>query len=146
MPEIKNITKNKAMSHIKSENTSIEVLLRKALWKKGIRYRKNVKYLPGKPDIVLTKYKIAVFCDGELFHGKNWNNLKNKLLKGNNSQYWVKKIERNMNRDLRNEKELKGLGWIVLRFWGKDIKKDVNVCVKVIEEAIIDSIIREKDV
>lgn len=83
------VTKN--MKKIKSQNTSIEIILRKALWKNGYRYRKNYNKLPGKPDIVLTKYKIAIFCDSEFFHGKNWNKLKLRLAKGHNAEYWLKK-------------------------------------------------------
>ena len=97
-----NLTKeqrHKNMKNIKSQNTSIELLLRKALWKKGYRYRKNYKALPGKPDIALTKYKIAIFCDGEFFHGKDWEVLKPRLERGTNSEYWVKKIARNIERD-----------------------------------------------
>ena len=77
--------RRKNMQNIKSCDTKIEVILRKALWKKGYRYRKNYKKLPGKPDIVMTKYKIVIFCDGEFFHGKDWDTLKTKLLKSNNS-------------------------------------------------------------
>ena len=76
--------RRKNMQHIKSKDTSIEIALRKALWKKGYRYRKNFKGLPGKPDIAITKYKIAIFCDGEFFHGKDWEILKPKLEKGKN--------------------------------------------------------------
>lgn len=136
-----NLTKeqrHKNMKNIKSKNTSIENKLRKALWEKGYRYRKNYKELPGKPDIVLTKYKIAIFCDGEFFHGKDWEILKPRLENGDNSEYWVKKIARNIERDDEVDKQLLFLGWTVIRFWGKDIKKDVNECVKVIEEAIWD--------
>ena len=133
--------RHKCMSHIKSKDTSIEVSLRRALWKKGYRYRKNYSALPGKPDIVLTKYKIAIFCDGELFHGKNWDILKPRLLKGNNPDFWVKKIERNMKRDDENDKRLLFLGWTVIHFWGNDILKNTDQCVKVIEEAIFDDLI-----
>lgn len=133
--------RHKCMSHIKSKDTSIEVSLRRALWKKGYRYRKNYSALPGKPDIVLTKYKIAIFCDGELFHGKNWEILKPRLLKGNNPDFWVKKIERNMKRDDENDKRLLFLGWTVIHFWGNDILKNTDQCVKVIEEAIFDNLI-----
>ncbi|MDE6976551.1 MAG: very short patch repair endonuclease [Lachnospiraceae bacterium] len=133
--------RHKCMSHIKSKDTSIEVSLRRALWKKGYRYRKNYSALPGKPDIVLTKYKIAIFCDGELFHGKNWEILKPRLLKGNNPDFWVKKIERNMKRDDENDKRLLFLGWTVIHFWGNDILKNTDQCVKVIEEAIFDDLI-----
>ena len=133
--------RHKCMSHIKSKDTSIEVSLRRVLWKKGYRYRKNYSALPGKPDIVLTKYRIAIFCDGELFHGKNWEILKPRLLKGNNPDFWVKKIERNMKRDDENDKRLLFLGWTVIHFWGNDILKNTDQCVKVIEEAIFDDLI-----
>lgn len=130
--------RRKCMQRIKSKDTSIEVLLRKALWSKGYRYRKNYKALPGTPDIALTKYKIAIFCDGELFHGKDWEVLKPRLAKGHNGEYWVKKIERNKNRDDEVNKALLFQGWTVIRFWGSDIKKRTDECVKVVEEAIFD--------
>ena len=87
---------HKNMSRIRGKDTSIEVVLRKALWHRGFRYRKNYKELPGRPDIVLTKYRIAIFCDSEFFHGKDWEILKPRLEKGKNPDYWVKKIERNI--------------------------------------------------
>ena len=131
--------RHKAMSHIKSKDTSIEVALRKELWANGYRYRKNYKELPGTPDIVLTKYKIVIFCDGELFHGKDWEILRPKLLKGNNPEFWIKKIERNMERDRENDKKLLFMGLTVIRFWGNDIKKDPKQCIKVIEEVIFNN-------
>ena len=136
-----NLTKeqrHKNMVNIKGKNTSIEVCLSKALWNKGIRYRKNYNKLPGKPDIAITKYKIAVFCDSEFFHGKDWEVLKPRLEAGNNAEYWVPKISRNRERDEEVNKELLFLGWTVIRFWGKEIKKNTDECVKVIEEAIFD--------
>lgn len=135
--------RHKAMSHIRSKDTSIELALRKELWSRGYRYRKNYKALPGTPDIVLTKYKIAIFCDGELFHGNNWEILRPRLLKGNNPDYWVKKIERNMERDRENDKKLLFMGWTVIRFWGNDILKNPKQCVKVIEEVIFDHLIND---
>ena len=107
--------RHKNMKNIHGKDTKIEIILRKALWAKGYRYRKNYKKLPGNPDIVLTKYKIAIFCDGEFFHGKDWEVLKPRLEKSNNSE-----------------------GWTVIRFWGDDIKKHTDECVKVVEEAIFD--------
>lgn len=133
--------RRKNMQRIRSNDTEIEVLLRKALWKKGYRYRKNYKVLPGKPDIVLTKYKIAVFCDGEFFHGKDWEVLKPRLEKSNNSEFWIDKISRNIKRDEEINKKLLFLGWTVIRFWGKDIIKNTDECVKVIEEAIFDIVV-----
>lgn len=87
------------MQKIKSKDTKIEIMLRKALWNRGYRYRKNYTKLPGKPDIVLTQYKIVIFCDGEFFHGKDWAVLKPRLEKGNNGEFWISKISRNMKRD-----------------------------------------------
>ena len=126
------------MQHIKAKDTSIEVKLRKALWNKGYRYRKNYGSLPGKPDIALTKYKIAIFCDSEFFHGKDWEVLKPRLEKSNNSQYWISKISRNRERDDEINKKMLFEGWTVIRFWGKDIQKNVDECVRVIEETIWD--------
>lgn len=97
---------SKTVSKIRSKDTSIEVQLRKALWHKGYRYRKNHKDLPGSPDSVLTKYKIAIFCDSEFFHGKDWDVLKLRLEKGKNPDYWIKKIEQNRTRDWENDKNL----------------------------------------
>ncbi|MFR1482872.1 very short patch repair endonuclease [Phascolarctobacterium faecium] len=131
-------TTSKIMKKIKSTNTSIEVKLRKALWNKGYRYRKNYKVLPGTPDIAMTKYKIAIFCDSEFFHGKDWDRLKIRLQNGKNPDFWLKKIERNRKRDIKNDKELFSLGWTVIHFWGQDIIKNINTCIKTIEETIID--------
>lgn len=130
--------RRKNMQNIRSKDTKIEVLLRKALFERGIRYRKNYVELPGKPDIVLTKYKIAIFCDGEFFHGKDWEVLKPRLQNSNNSEFWINKINRNRERDDAVNKELLFMGWTVIRFWGNDIKKHTDECVKVIEEAIFD--------
>lgn len=131
--------RHRNMSNIKNKDTSIELKLRKALWKKGYRYRKNYNKLPGKPDIVLTKYRIAIFCDSEFFHGKDWEKLKLQLEKGKNSEFWINKISKNIERDEKIEKELNFMGWTVLRFWGKDINKNVDECVKVVEEKIFDN-------
>ncbi len=130
--------RRKNMQHIKANDTKIEVILRKALWARGYRYRKNYKELPGKPDIVLTKYKIAIFCDGEFFHGKDWEILKSKLEKSNNSHFWINKISRNRERDDEINKKLVFLGWTVIRFWGDEIKKDTDSCIRVIEETIFE--------
>ncbi len=130
--------RRKNMQHIKSKDTSIEVMLRKELWKRGYRYRKNYGELPGKPDIALTKYKIAVFCDGEFFHGRDWEVLKPRLEKGENGGFWINKISANRKRDDQINKKLLFEGWTVIRFWGRDIKKNPGECVRVIEETIWD--------
>ncbi len=132
------------MRKIRGKDTSIELRLRSALWNKGIRYRKNCKGLPGRPDIAITKYKIAIFCDSEFFHGKDWDALKTKLEKGRNSDYWIKKIQRNMERDNEKDKELLFEGWTVLHFWGNDIMNNTDECVRIIEEKIFDIIIKEE--
>ena len=143
-----NLTKDqrrKNMQHIKSKDTKIEVMLRKALWNKGYRYRKNYKKLPGDPDIVLTKYKIAIFCDGEFFHGKDWDILKPKLENSNNSDYWIKKISNKQKHDNEIDKRLLYEGWTVIRFWGNYIKNNTDECVKVVEEVIFDNILEESE-
>lgn len=126
------------MKKIHSKDTSIEVTLRKALWREGFRYRKNYKKLPGSPDIAITKYKLAIFCDSEFFHGKDWEVLKPRLEKGRNPDYWINKIERNKQRDTRVDNQLLFLGWTVIHFWGSDILKNTDECVRVIHEAIFD--------
>ena len=135
--------RHKNMKNIRSKDTSIELALRKALWHKGYRYRKNYKQLPGKPDIALTKQKVAIFCDSEFFHGKDWEVKKSKLQKSEKSDYWIAKIERNMQRDLEHDQSLQYLGWTVIHFWGTEIKKDLDGCIRVIEEAIFENMIKE---
>ena len=116
------------MSRIRGKDTKPEIILRQYLWSKGLRYRKNYKGLPGKPDIAITKYKVAVFCDSEFFHGKDWDIQRSKVEKGANSDYWVKKISRNIERDKQKDSELVKMGWRVIHFWSKDIERDVNAC------------------
>lgn len=130
--------RRKNMQRIRSKDTKIELCLRKALWHRGFRYRKNYSDLPGKPDIVLTKYRIAIFCDGEFFHGKDWDVQMPKLKNSNNGDFWINKISRNIERDNEVDKELLFLGWTVIRFWGKDILNNTDECIRVIEETIFD--------
>ena len=122
------------MSKIKSKDTSIEVSLRKALWRAGIRYRKNYAKLPGTPDIAITKHRIAIFCDGEFWHGKDWEKKKSGIK--SNREYWIKKIERNINRDNENRTSLHNREWTVIRFWGNEILNDVEGCVEEIKDII----------
>ena len=136
--------RKRSMQHNRSKDTSIEVVLRKALWAKGYRYRKNCKQYPGTPDIVLTKHKIAIFCDGEFFHGKDWEIKKTKLKKAENAEYWIKKIERNMERDVQNDQKLRFKDWTVMHFWGQDILNDTEGCITAIEEAIFENKIRKE--
>ena len=126
--------RRKNMRAIKSRDTSIELLLRKALWHKGVRYRKNYKSLPGKPDIAITKHKIAVFCDSDFWHGYDWEN-RNQRIKSNRD-YWIPKIERNMARDKEVNEALAREGWTVLRFWEQKIRKDLDSCVEEVLTAV----------
>ncbi len=137
--------RTKNMKRIKSKDTGIERILRKALWEKGIRYRKNYALVVGKPDIAITKYRIAIFCDSEFFHGKNWEEQKVRISKGEHGDFWVNKISRNIERDACVDRALAAEGWKVLRFWGEDIKKRTAECVEAIEEAIFEVKINEPD-
>lgn len=126
--------RRKNMQAIKCRDTSIELALRKALWKKGIRYRKNYKLLIGKPDIVITKYKIAVFCDSDYWHGYDWENRSRRIK--SNRDYWIPKIERNMERDKEVTESLERDGWLVLRFWEWQIRRQLDECVAEILSAV----------
>ena len=126
--------RKKNMQAIRSKDTTIELALRKALWKKGIRYRKNYKGLIGKPDIVITKYRIVVFCDSDFWHGYDWDNRKSRIK--SNQEYWIPKIERNMKRDKEVTAVLVEQGWIVLRFCEHSIRKNLESCLDDIEEAV----------
>ena len=126
--------RRKNMQHIRSKDTSIEIKLRNALWKEGIRYRKNYKALPGKPDIAITKYKIALFCDSSFWHGRDFES---KKPVDTNHDYWDAKIRRNMERDREVNQKLHALGWTVLRFWDQEINKHLDECVQAVKEAIV---------
>ena len=122
------------MQRVKNKDSEIELSLRKALWSKGLRYRKNVKSVFGHPDIAFIGKKIAVFCDSEFWHGYDWERRKNDFKV--RQDFWLPKIERNMERDREVNEKLKAEGWIVIRFWGKEIKSDVNACAEKIKKAV----------
>ncbi len=126
--------RRKNMQAIRSTDTSIEIALRTALWHRGVRYRKNYKQLPGKPDIAITKYRIVVFCDSDYWHGYDWENRHQRIK--SNRDYWIPKIERNMARDKEITAQLQAMGWIVLRFWEWQSKKRLNECVDVVIKTI----------
>lgn len=126
--------RRKNMQAIRSRDTTIELALRKALWHKGVRYRKNYKALPGKPDIVITKHRIVVFCDSDYWHGYDWENRHQRIK--SNREYWIPKIERNMARDREVTAKLESEGWIVLRFWEWQIRKHLDECVRTILETL----------
>lgn len=118
---------SKRMANVSLKGGKSEAALANALWHAGIRYRKNFKELPGSPDIAITKYKIAIFVDGEFWHGEDWENRKERLK--SNREYWIEKIEENIARDKRNDILLKNQGWIPIHFWEKEVKKDLDGCV-----------------
>ena len=133
----------KRMSKVKLKGGKAETLLAKALWHQGYRYRKNDKRLPGSPDIAILKYHIAVFVDGEFWHGKDWENRKTRLK--SNREYWIEKIEENMARDLRDDQLLMQDGWVPIHFWEKEVIKDLSTCVATIEEVILAQLVESAD-
>lgn len=126
--------RHKNMQAVKNKDSKIEVLLRKELWKRGLRYRKNVNNVYGHPDIVFKGIKVAVFCDSEFWHGYDWENRKNDIK--SNRDFWIKKIERNIERDKEVTAKLEEEGWIVLRYWGKDITKNTTIIANEIEQIV----------
>lgn len=125
---------SKRMANVSLKGGKAETELAHALWHAGIRYRKNYRAVPGSPDITITKYKVAVFVDGEFWHGKDWEERKQRLKR--NREYWIEKIEENMSRDKRNDAILEGMGWIPLHFWEGEIKKDLQTCVNKVIDAV----------
>ena len=123
--------RHKNMQAIKNKDSAIELLLRKELWSRGIRYRKNVKTIFGHPDIVFKGKKVAVFCDSEFWHGFDWETNKENIK--TRRDFWIPKIERNIARDKEVTETLESDGWIVIRFWGKEIKKNTKECADIIQ-------------
>ena len=126
--------RRKNMQAIKNKDSNIELLLRKALWNKGLRYRKNVNKIFGHPDIAFIGKKVAVFCDSEFWHGYDWDQRKNEIK--TRRDFWIPKIERNIKRDTEVNDMLKKEGWVVIRFWGKDILKDPDKCAETIKDVL----------
>ena len=126
--------RHKNMKAIKSKDTKIEVMLRKELWARGLRYQKNSKKVFGKPDIVFIGKKVAVFCDSEFWHGYDWDNKKKEFK--SHQEFWIPKIEKNIARDILVNETLENSDWTVLRFWGNDIKKNLQACADEIERTV----------
>jgi DNA mismatch endonuclease (patch repair protein) len=132
-------TRSAMMRKIKAKNTKAEVILSKELWRQGLRYRRNVAGLPGKPDIVFSKQKVAIFVDGEFWHGYQWEERKLRLLhnlEGERQQYWLRKIEKNMQRDVQYTVALEAQGWRVLRFWQRAVLKNLDITAATIMQAV----------
>ena len=126
--------RRKNMQAVKNKDSQIELLLRQELWSRGLRYRKNVNRIYGKPDIVFIGKKVAVFCDSEFWHGYDWEERKKDFK--SHQEFWIPKIERNMERDAEVTAKLESEGWTVIRFWGNEIKKNTAQCADIIEKAV----------
>ena len=121
------------MRRVRNKDSAIEIILRQELWSRNMRYRKNVTSIFGKPDIAFPGKKIAVFCDSEFWHGFDWENRKKDIK--SHQEFWIPKIERTIRRDIEVTDRLQADGWIVIRFWGKEIKRNVKGCADIIQQA-----------
>lgn len=129
-------TTSRIMRRIPQKDTQAEVILRRELFRRGLRYRKNVGSLPGRPDIVFTSVSLAVFVDGDFWHGREWRRRGHKTLADafkTNKDFWVRKIEANMCRDKVNTKKLESDGWVVLRFWASEVERDAETVADKVE-------------
>lgn len=120
----------------RKKDTAVELLLRRKLWRMGLRYRTHAADLPGTPDLIFPTLRVAVFCDGDFWHGRNWDLLRRKLEQGTNASYWPMKIARNRERDLANDVKLTAAGWRVIRLWETDIKRDLRLATITVLEAV----------
>ncbi len=126
--------RHRNMQAIRNKDSGIELMLRKELWNRGVRYRKNVKDVFGHPDLAFKGKKVAVFCDSEFWHGYDWE--KNREAIQTRRDFWIPKIERNMQRDREVNEMLEKAGWTVIRFWGEEIKKNVGQCADIVIKAL----------
>lgn len=122
---------SEAKRAIRATDTRPEIRLRKELWARGQRYRKNAAFLPGSPDLVFLGKKVAVFVDGDFWHGRNWPKRRERLKR--NREYWIRKIEGNIARDKRVDRELEHSGWTIVRLWSTDIMKDASAAAERVE-------------
>lgn len=133
----------KRMSRVKLKGGKAETALARALWQRGYRYRRNDKRLPGSPDIAVLKYRIAIFVDGEFWHGKDWETRKGRLKR--NREYWIEKIEENMARDMRDDRLLVQAGWMPIHFWEKEVMKSLPACLAEIEDVVLARIVERAE-
>jgi len=137
------VNSSKAKRGNKRVDTWHELLLRRELWRIGLRYRKHVKDLPGTPDLVFRRARVVVFCDGDFWHGRNWRRLRCNLDRGTNAEYWTRKIAANIKRDVRITSVLKQNGWRVVRMWETDILRDATSRARLIKK-VVDSRLNSK--
>lgn len=116
------------MSRIRGRNTKVELVVRKELHRRGYRFRVNAAWLVGKPDIVFTRFRLAIFVDGDFWHGWKFDQWSQKL-----APYWREKISENITRDLRNRALLRREGWTVMHLWEHDVNKNMERCIQRIE-------------
>ncbi|RKI70077.1 very short patch repair endonuclease [bacterium 1xD42-67] len=133
---------SRRMSRVRLKRGAAETALAKALWRAGYRYRLNDRRLPGSPDIAISRYRIAVFVDGEFWHGYDWARRKERLK--SNREYWIEKIQENIARDRRNDLLLQQAGWSPIHFWEKEVKKDLAGCVAAVEDLILERIVADR--
>jgi DNA mismatch endonuclease, patch repair protein len=126
--------RSRVMSHVRPKGSKIEMRLRRALWARGLRYRLHAKQLPGTPDIVFTRAKVAIFVDSEFWHGHDWERRKADFK--SNTDFWYAKIERNIQRDHDVNSQLEQAGWIILRFWGKEVENRIEECIDKIQNVV----------
>jgi DNA mismatch endonuclease (patch repair protein) len=117
-------------------NTKAELVLRRVLWKRGLRYRLHKRDLPGRPDLIFSAARVIIFVDGDFWHGRRWASRRERLLRGHNAAYWVPKIQANIRRDRRNTRKLTALGWHVIRVWETDVLKDTQAVADHVESAL----------
>jgi DNA mismatch endonuclease (patch repair protein) len=127
---------SKAKRANRREDTADELLLRRAIWRLGLRYRKHVPELPGKPDFVFRQARVVVFCDGDSWHGRDWARLRRQLARRHNADYWIAKIARNRKRDAEHTRTLARAGWLVVRLWETDIKQDPGSAALTIQRIV----------
>lgn len=119
------------MSRIKGKDTGLEIRVRSELHRRGLRFRKHVKELPGKPDVVFVAAKVAVFIDGDFWHGYRFPSWEHKV-----SDFWKRKISKNRERDNKNHRKLRNTGWKVVRLWQYDIEKNFEISINRIISAV----------
>lgn len=130
---------SRTLASVDSEDTEPERLLQASVAELGLEFESHRSDLPGSPDLVFPDARVAVFCDGDFWHGRNWEERRERLKRGANSEYWIEKIQSNRERDVRQTKELEDAGWQVLRVWEGDIKEDPNQAAEQVMSVLLEA-------